>query len=183
MILAGWLATAVAEHHDGSGLGAFDLALLAEQAGKQLLQVPLVEAAAAARTLSMAAETPKSVLAEMLDGVGVLVPATTASFWSFGDPPAAAAYDAAAGALSAVIPFVPFGQSAGVFLVALESRPDPVVCVVPAATAGLSVTTNRNVDGSTSSTLVLDNVEIPPTRPGRNRRRLRSGSPGNCKRC
>jgi hypothetical protein len=38
----------VADRHGGQGLGAFDLALALEQAGRQLLMVPLVEAAAAA---------------------------------------------------------------------------------------------------------------------------------------
>ena len=45
---AGWLATVVAENRGGQGLGAFDLALVLEQAGRQMLMVPLLEAAAAA---------------------------------------------------------------------------------------------------------------------------------------
>src|SRR5262245_51452484 len=78
LVRAGWLATAVAEERDGSGLGAFEVALIAEQAGRALLQVPMVEAAAAARTLSITAEEPNAVLEEMLDGAGMLVPATIA---------------------------------------------------------------------------------------------------------
>ena len=43
-----WLTTVVAEGRGGQGLGAFDIALALEQAGRQLLMVPLLEAAAAA---------------------------------------------------------------------------------------------------------------------------------------
>jgi alkylation response protein AidB-like acyl-CoA dehydrogenase len=70
LIRAGWLSTVVSERHGGSSLGAFDFALVVEQAGKQLLQVPLVEAAAAARTLSMAAAegAPCAMLPDLLTG-------------------------------------------------------------------------------------------------------------------
>ena len=54
-IAAGWLATVVAERHGGQGLGMFDLALALEQAGRQLLLLPLVEAAAVASVLSRTA--------------------------------------------------------------------------------------------------------------------------------
>jgi alkylation response protein AidB-like acyl-CoA dehydrogenase len=40
-----WLATVVAEGRGGQGLGALDVALALEQAGHQLLMVPLLEAA------------------------------------------------------------------------------------------------------------------------------------------
>ena len=55
-LAAEWLATAVSEPHGGQGLGAFDLALALEQAGRQLLMVPLLEAAAAAWTMSRATD-------------------------------------------------------------------------------------------------------------------------------
>ena len=161
LIRAGWLSTVVAEHHGGSGLGVFDYALVVEQAGKQLLQVPLVEAAAAARTLSMAASdgaSPSAILSELLAGARVIVPATTATSWSYGDGPASVSFDAQASSLSGTIPFVAFAQSADAFLVAVESRPEAVVCVVPRDTSGITATASRNVDGSASSTLVLDRV-------------------------
>ena len=161
LIRAGWLSTVVAEHHGGSGLNAFDFALVAEQAGKQLLQVPLVEAAAVARTLSMAAAEgarPSAMLSELLAGARVIVPATTASFWSYGDGPSPVFFDAKVSSLSGTIPFVAFAHSADAFLVAVGSRPEAIVCVVPRDAPGVAVTTSRNVDGSTSSTLVLDRI-------------------------
>ena len=45
-IAAGWLSTVVPEDRGGQGLGSFDLALALEQAGRQLLMVPLNEVAA-----------------------------------------------------------------------------------------------------------------------------------------
>jgi alkylation response protein AidB-like acyl-CoA dehydrogenase len=161
LIGAGWLSTVVAERHGGSGLGAFDFALVAEQAGKQLLQVPLVEAAAAARTLSMAASdgaSPSAILSELLAGTRVIVPATTASFWSYVDGPSPVSFDAKASSLGGTTPFVPFAQSADAFMIAVESRPEAIVCIVPRDAPGITVTTGRNVDGSASSTLVLDRV-------------------------
>src|SRR5262249_48567772 len=56
VVKAGWLATVVAQPHGGQGLGAFDLALALEQAGRQLLMTPLLEAAAAAGAMSLAAD-------------------------------------------------------------------------------------------------------------------------------
>src|ERR1700712_5297017 len=47
IIKAGWLSALVAEKDDGLGLGMFDLALALEEAGKQIVMTPLVEAAAA----------------------------------------------------------------------------------------------------------------------------------------
>ena len=63
-----------------------------------------------------------------------------------------------ASSLSGTIPFVAFARSADAFLVAVESRPAAVVCVVPRDASGITATASRNVDGSASSTLVFDRV-------------------------
>jgi alkylation response protein AidB-like acyl-CoA dehydrogenase len=164
LIRAGWLSTMVAERHGGSGLGVLDFALVAEQAGRQLLQVPLVEAAAVAWTLSQAAAGSQSprMLADLLDGTLVLVPATEAAFWSYGDGRANVTFDANASSLSGTVPFVPYARSAGVFLVAVDRRPAAVLCVVPRDGRGVSITTRVNVDGSSSSKLMFDKVAVPP---------------------
>jgi hypothetical protein len=77
---AEWLATVVADRHGGQGLGAFDLALALEQAGRQLLMVPLVEAAAAAWTMSRAEDGSRAgaAVADLLRGSRLIVPATEA---------------------------------------------------------------------------------------------------------
>ena len=76
----------VADDHGGQGLGAFDLALALEQAGRQLLMVPLVEAAAAAWTMSRAADGSRvaAALADLLGGARLIVPATAAASWRHG---------------------------------------------------------------------------------------------------
>ena len=75
-IKAGWLSTVVPEHHGGQGLGVFDLALALEQAGRQLLMIPLNEAAAVARTMSRAVDgsrrgRPRRSVARGSDRAGV----------------------------------------------------------------------------------------------------------------
>jgi len=147
MIAAGWLATAVAEPHGGHGLGAFDLALALEQAGRQLLMVPLLEAAAVARTLSRVtdAERTEAALADLLRGTRLIVPALAPDI----------TYDRRAGVLDGTISFVAYGGTADAFLVAADS----VLALVPRA--DVAIATERNVDGSTASRLTFNKTYIP----------------------
>ena len=159
-ITAEWLATVVAEHHGGQGLGAFDLALALEQAGRQLLMVPLVEVAAVARTMSRAADDSRvaSGLADLLHGSRLIVPATAASSWRYGARPSGIHYDHRAGVLNGSIAFVAYGGSADAFLVAIDSG-TAMLAIVPRG--DVSVATEGNVDGSTSSTLTFAQVHVP----------------------
>jgi alkylation response protein AidB-like acyl-CoA dehydrogenase len=152
---AEWLATVVAEDRGGQGLGAFDLALALEQAGRQLLLVPLDEAAAAAWTMSRASDTSRAsgALADVLGGSGLIVPATEAASWRPGGHASGIRYDHKAGVLDGSIPFVAYGGSADAFLVAIDSGAQPVLAVVPRS--NVSVVTESNVDGSSSSRLTL----------------------------
>ena len=157
---AGWLATVVAERHGGQGLGLFDLALALEQAGRQLLRVPLLEAAAAAWTLSRAEDGSRAgtALADVLRGSRLIVPATEAASWRYGGRASAVRYDHRSGVLDGSIAFVSYGGSADAFLVAIDSGAQPVLAVVPRAEA--RVATERNVDGSNSSTLDFARVHV-----------------------
>jgi alkylation response protein AidB-like acyl-CoA dehydrogenase len=147
MIAAGWLATAVAEPHGGHGLGAFDLALALEQAGRQLLMVPLLEAAAVARTLSLVSddERTEAALADLLRGTLLIVPALAPDI----------TYDRRAGVLDGAISFVAYGGAADAFLVAA----DAVLALVPRT--DVAIATERNVDGSTASKLTFRKTYIP----------------------
>jgi alkylation response protein AidB-like acyl-CoA dehydrogenase len=158
---AEWLATVVAEDRGGQGLGAFDLALALEQAGRQLLLVPLVEAAAAAWTMSRASDTSRAsgALADVLGGSGLIVPATEAASWRPGGHASGIRYDHKAGVLDGSIPFVAYGGSADAFLVAIDSGAQPVLAVVPRS--NVSVATEGNVDGSSSSRLTFAKVHVP----------------------
>jgi len=160
-IAAQWLATLVAEPHGGQGLGAFDLALVLEAAGRQLLRCPLIEAAAVARTLSRAAagaRTP-AVLADLLAGTQLVVPATEAASWRFDRQSSDLRYDAGSSLLQGRVPFVAYAGAADAFLVAVDSAAAPCLAIVPRKE--VSVMTERNVDGSTSSTLGFAGVRVP----------------------
>jgi alkylation response protein AidB-like acyl-CoA dehydrogenase len=161
-LAAGWLATVVAEGQGGQGLGAFDLALALEPAGRQLLMLPLIEAAAVARTLSHAAAGARASadLADLLAGARLIVPATAAASWQFGDRSSDIRHDAGSSRLQGSIPFVAYGRDADAFLIAAESASTPYLAVV--SRAAVSVSTERNVDGSTSRTLHLTDVDVAP---------------------
>ena len=158
-IAAGWLSTVVPEHHGGQGLGVFDLALALEQAGRQLLMIPLNEVAAVARTMSGAVDGSRAEagLADLLRGA-LIVPATAAA-WSSGGRPSGLHYDHKAGVLDGTIAFVAYGGSADAFLVAVEYGPQPVLALVRGSQ--ISVATESNVDGSTSSRLTFAKVYVP----------------------
>ena len=160
-IAAEWLATVVAENHGGQGLGALDLALAAEQAGRQLLMAPLLEAAAAAWTMSRAVDDSRmaTALADLLSGARLIVPATAAASWRHGAGSSGIRYDSKAGVLDGSIPFVAYGGSADAFLVATDSAANAVLAIVPRA--DVSVATETNVDGSTSSRLTFAKVQVP----------------------
>ncbi len=166
MHAAGWLATVVAEDRGGQGLGSFDLALALEQAGRQLLMVPLNEAAAVAWTLSRASDASRAAgaLADLLDGTGLIVPATEAMSWrhgsvAHGGRAPGLRYDHKTGVLDGQIPFVAHGGSADAFLVAIDSDARPVLALVPRA--DVSVATEEHVDGSTSSRLAFAKINVP----------------------
>lgn len=163
-IAAEWLATVVAERHGGQGLGMVDLALALEQVGRQLLLVPLVEAAAVAWTMSRAEDGSRAGawIADVLRGSRLIVPATEATSWRYGGRSAGIRYDHRAGVLDGSIAFVLYGGSANAFLVAIDSGAQPVVAVVPRE--DVSVATERNVDGSTSGTLTFAQVHVPAER-------------------
>ncbi|HEY6996253.1 MAG TPA: acyl-CoA dehydrogenase family protein [Xanthobacteraceae bacterium] len=164
MVEAGWLAIAVAERHGGPGLGLFDLALALEQAGRSLLRVPLLETAAAAWTMSRAEDCSRAGagLADLLRGSRLIVPATEAASWRHGGGSPGIRYDHRVGVLDGSVAFVAYGETADAFLVAIDSGAQPVLAVV--AREDIGVSTQRNVDGSTSSTLSFAAVHVSAER-------------------
>ena len=161
VVKAEWLATVVAENHGGQGLGAFDLALAVEQAGRQLMMVPLLEAAAAAWTMSRAEDGSRIAvaLADLLSGARLIVPATAAASWRHGGRSSGIRYDSRVGVLDGSIPLIAYGGSADAFLVATNSAANAVLAIVPRA--DVAVATEANVDGSTSSRLTFAKVQVP----------------------
>lgn len=145
IVEAGWLSALVSEQHDGLGLGLFDLALAIEEAGKQVLMTPLIEAAAATWALS---ETSTAAAEAKL-----IVPAIAVPGQTFPGQDPGLRHDA--GTLSGSVPFVAFAAAADAFLVSAAAGATTVLCLVPRTAAGLTITTTAHVDGSTSSALTF----------------------------
>jgi alkylation response protein AidB-like acyl-CoA dehydrogenase len=159
VIDAEWLATVIAEAHGGQGLGAFDLALALEQAGRALMLVPLAEAGAVAWVLSRATAGAPA-LADLLRGSRLIVPAAATESWRHGDCPPGLDYDGKDSILRGSIPFVAFADAADAFLVAADAGSEPVLALVPRTDIGVS--SERNVDGSAASTLNFADVHVAP---------------------
>jgi alkylation response protein AidB-like acyl-CoA dehydrogenase len=159
---AEWLATVVAEGHGGQGLGMFELALALEQAGRALMLLPLAETAAAAWVLSRAAPGAPAppALADLLRGSRLIVPAAATKSWRSSDRSPALDYDAKGSVLRGRVPFVAFAGAADTFLVGTDSGSESVLALVPRADVGIS--SERNVDGATASTLDFAGVPIAP---------------------
>jgi alkylation response protein AidB-like acyl-CoA dehydrogenase len=140
---AGWLGTAVPEEAGGLGMGMFELSLAMEECGRQLLAVPIVEAAAAAWALARVGGEGGKLLADVLEGKLLLVPALPQLGWGEGAEEPAMANNR----IDGKVRFVPYAPSAQMFLVASADA----LCIVPKDARGVSISTAVNVDGSTSS--------------------------------
>lgn len=164
LIRAGWLATAVPEEAGGLGMGVFNLSLLMEEAGRNLLMVPLAEAVAAAWAMARAEDESvrEGALGDALGGRSVIVPGLPQESWTAASAlPPAARQEQSKFLLDGKILFVPFGPSAQAFLIAAENeKGGPLLCLVPGDAKGLSITTVANVDGSSSSELTLNAVAV-----------------------
>ena len=119
-IAAGWLAT-LAERDGAEGAGAFDLALALEQAGRQLMLIPLVEAGAVALTLAQV-PAQAAALADLLAGRRLIVPATEPPGLRLGPGGDGVRFDDRAGELNGAIAFVPYARSADTLLVDAGTR-------------------------------------------------------------
>lgn len=157
IVKAGWLATLVAEKHDGLGLGMFDLALALEETGRQIVMAPLVEAAIAVRAVTDATDRAHPARARIASKL--VVPATTFRDQRH-DHAVGVSFDARTSSLSGAVSFVPFGVSSDMFLVDADAGAETVLCLVSRDAQGLRVTTTPNVDGSTSSTLTFSRVPV-----------------------
>ena len=156
-ISAGWLAT-LAERDGAEGVGAFDLALALEQAGRQLMLIPLVEAGAVALTLAQVS-VHAAALADLLAGRRLIVPATEPAGMRLGPGGDGVRFNDRTAALSGAVTFAPYARSADTLLVDAGTA----LCLVPADAAGVTVTTGGNVDGSMSSRIAFDRVQVPAT--------------------
>ena len=90
------------------------------------------------------------------------MPATEAASWRYGGRASGIHYDSRAGVLDGSIPFVAYGGSADAFLVATDSPANAVLAIV--SRQDVSVATEANVDGSSSTRLTFAAVHVPAQR-------------------
>ncbi len=155
IVAAGWLSALVAEDRGGLGLGVFDLALALEETGKHVMMTPLIEAASAIWALANASAKADQAMQSRL-----IVPVTRPPGQDYQGETPGVRLDG--GTLSGSLSFVSFADVADAFLVVADDNSPTTLCLVPRATEGISVATILNVDGSTSSRLVFDQVRLSP---------------------
>jgi len=157
----GWPSILIPEESGGLGLGLFDLSLVLEESGKQLLMVPLLQACVAA--LALARSGDRATLADVLAGTRLAVPvlADEENGYNAGATHPVAIKDGAGYRLDGTVRFVPFALSADTFLVAARvGGGELLLAAVARNREGLRVKTAANVDGSTSSDLFFDHVAV-----------------------
>jgi len=152
---SGWLGAAVPEAAGGLGSGLFELSIAMEEAGKNLLAVPLVEAAAAVWAIGRSGADAKW-LQSIMEGTRIVLPALSQEGWS-GAVEQGLVLDAN-NRINGAVRFVPYAPAAQEFLVLAHAGAEPVLGVLPRDAVRLA--TVRNVDGSTSSELSCEGARM-----------------------
>ncbi len=155
LVRSGWLCAAVSEDAGGMGMGILDVSLALEEAGKQLLMVPFAEVAAVAHVLGKIGARAENQLRAVQQGLQILMPALPQEGWgNVGSALPIARFEGGQWFLDGRIRHVPFAQSAQSYLVAARIGDEIMLCAVLRHLVKLD--TVANVDGSTSSELVMD---------------------------
>jgi alkylation response protein AidB-like acyl-CoA dehydrogenase len=134
---SGYLGALIDEEHDGQGLTLLELALVCEQAGRMLADVPLVATAAhSVGVLAGGGGAAGEILTRIArDGETVAV--------ANADD---ARLDGATSSVTARAPAVMGAEAAAVLLVTHEDPTDPWVAIVGAGTEGVSTLSRQAVD-------------------------------------
>lgn len=130
----GWLGAAVPEAQGGTGLGAREIALLLEHAGKKLMPEPLVPALASSVMLAQSGNAGAALLEDLIAGKTVVMPVE--------------AGEATATATS----FASDGHAADVFVTLLDNK----LVAVPRNAKGVIVEIQDTVDGGSLARLRFD---------------------------
>jgi alkylation response protein AidB-like acyl-CoA dehydrogenase len=145
MCQMGWLGLRVAENAGGSGLGAREFCVLAEELGAGLVPEPLIAAAMAAQLL------PPDHLAPVLTGERIVLAA-----WQEKPNSIDLAGDTTlqGGRLNGRKVFIPMAAGADAFLVTVPGG----LALVERDAPGVSLETQQTQDGGNFGTLILDNA-------------------------
>lgn len=139
IIEAGWLGMMVPEARGGLGLGAVELYIVLEQAGRQVLMTPLLETLGVAWLLG-ALHQPNDILPGVLAGERIIAPALDADGWSF----------RRGGSLLTRVPV--FASAASDFLV----EADDALCLLAHPAHGFNFSVN--VDGSRAARIMANDA-------------------------
>ncbi len=160
---AGWLAILASDEAGGLGLGLTELALVAEQAGRGLLDAPVAAAALAAWAIAEGdSEALRADLApEIASGGRIVVPALQETAMAPDTEPSAVAATADGDGfrLSGTKRFVPSAAAADGFVVNAAGTGGSILCSVPSAAVALGAT--DTVDGAGWGELTLSSVAVP----------------------
>ncbi len=160
---AGWLAVLAPEETGGLGLGLTELALIAEQAGRGLLDAPVAAAALAGRTIAEGdSEALRADLApDIIAGGRIVVPALQESATAPDAEPGvvAATKDGDGFRLTGTKRFVPCAAGADGFLVNAAGADGTVVAYVPSDAT--EITTTMTVDGGSWGDVSLAGARVP----------------------
>ncbi|HLI22236.1 MAG TPA: acyl-CoA dehydrogenase family protein [Stellaceae bacterium] len=133
---AGWLGAVVPEAQGGTALGAREIALLLEHAGKKLMPEPLVPALAASVMLARCGQAGASLLADLVAGKTVVMPIEVEE------------------GTKAPTAFASDGHAADVFVTLLDDK----LVAIPHNAKGMVVETQDTVDGGSIARLKLESV-------------------------
>jgi alkylation response protein AidB-like acyl-CoA dehydrogenase len=148
----GWLGAAVPEAQGGAGLGAREMLLLLEEAGKRLMPEPLVLALAASRILSRCnGEASAKLLAKLIAGETMAVAV---------EPEEGAAFAAEGGKLTSVSAYALDGHVADCFLALVTRDGKPRAVVIPRNAPGVTIESEDTVDGGSITRLRFAGVPL-----------------------
>lgn len=159
----GWIGICAAEEHGGSGAGAIDAVVLAEEAGRGLLAGPLLSSLAAARAIDRGGNDAlrARVLPGLCGGTHLVTTAIEEPAGTWGSAVGATATpDGDGWRLAGTKILVADTDTAATFLVAARAPDGARLFAVPAE-AGV-VTPMRRLDGQSIGEVRLDDVAAGP---------------------
>ncbi len=160
----GWLGVLVSAERGGLGLGLADAALLLEQAGRALAPEPAGASIVAAAALD-ACEGTEDLLAGLVAGECLVVPAVAADGGGIRARPAAGAGVVLDGSCTGVVA----AGAADAMLVGAAGPDGPLLCHVEAGADGLGIAPRRTVDGASFGNVAFAGVAARPLAARRNR--------------
>ena len=163
---AGWLALLVSEDGGGLGLGATELALVLEQAGRGLLTAPVTAVSAAAWAIAEGGNESlrADVLPDILAGTRIVLPAIqeTPMVVDFDSVAAVATPDGGGGfTLNGRKSFIAGGAGADGYLVNARAPDGMALCYVPAESGGVDIAVTDAIDAGGLVSLTLGDVAVP----------------------